>query len=57
MLVLADNNPDGPDAWRALLTGPHEFRTLACEHSSLLRDPHAASLATMLNAELDGLRP
>jgi thioesterase domain-containing protein len=57
MLVLADNNPDGPDAWRALLTGPHEFVNLACEHSSLLRDPHAATLATILNAELDGLKP
>ncbi len=45
-------NPDGPAPWRGLLTGPHEFLHLECDHNSVLRDPHAADLAAVVGAEL-----
>ncbi len=52
LVVLAEHNPDGADAWREFLTGAVEFVELAAEHSSLLREPHAAELATTLEARL-----
>jgi thioesterase domain-containing protein len=57
MVVLPDNNPDGVDAWKPLLSGPHEFVDMACEHRSLLRDPHAAGLAEVITAALGPVRP
>ncbi len=53
MVVLADNNPDGPDAWLPLLSGPHRLTHVASEHSSLLREPHATELAALLVEELE----
>ncbi|MGN8050896.1 non-ribosomal peptide synthetase [Curtobacterium sp. 22159] len=45
--VLADENPDAA-GWAALLRGPTETVRIASEHSSLLREPHVAELATAL---------
>ncbi|WFR66473.1 alpha/beta fold hydrolase [Curtobacterium flaccumfaciens] len=47
--VLADENPDAA-GWEALLRGPTETVRIASEHSSLLREPHVAHLATALRA-------
>lgn len=45
--VLADANPDAA-GWSALLRGRTETVRIAAEHSSLLREPHVADLATAL---------
>ncbi|ROP60482.1 alpha/beta fold hydrolase [Curtobacterium sp. PhB115] len=45
--VLADANPDA-EGWSALLRGPTETVRIAAEHTSLLREPHVADLATSL---------
>ncbi|MBO9041199.1 alpha/beta fold hydrolase [Curtobacterium flaccumfaciens] len=47
--VLADANPDAA-GWSALLRGRTETVRIAAEHSSLLREPHVADLATALRA-------
>ncbi|WP_176491759.1 alpha/beta fold hydrolase [Curtobacterium sp. 'Ferrero'] len=47
--VLADANPDA-DGWGALLVGQTQTVRMACEHTSLLREPHVAELATALRA-------
>lgn len=47
--VLADANPDAA-GWSALLRGETETVRIAAEHSSLLREPHVADLATALRA-------
>lgn len=47
--VLADANPDAA-GWSALLRGPTEMVRIAAEHTSLLREPHVAELATALRA-------
>ncbi|MBF4604520.1 alpha/beta fold hydrolase [Curtobacterium sp. VKM Ac-2884] len=47
--VLADANPDAT-GWSALLRGRTETVRIAAEHSSLLREPHVADLATALRA-------
>jgi hypothetical protein len=54
-LVLANENPDGPEGWRGLLTGSHEFFRIPSEHSSLLREPHATALAALVQSEFDRL--
>jgi thioesterase domain-containing protein len=54
-LVLADENPDGPEGWHGLLTGSHEFFRIPSEHTSLLREPHATALAALVQSELDRL--
>ncbi|OJY53101.1 non-ribosomal peptide synthetase [Pseudonocardia sp. 73-21] len=53
LLVLGDNNPDGADAWRPLLTGPHTIVEIQAEHSSLMREPHATTVGELIQAELD----
>ena len=45
--VLADGNPD-VDGWRAVLRGDTTTVRIRSEHSSLLREPHVAELATTL---------
>jgi acyl-coenzyme A synthetase/AMP-(fatty) acid ligase/thioesterase domain-containing protein/acyl carrier protein len=50
VLVLADENPDGPGAWEGVLTGPRRDIVIGAEHTSILREPFMAELA-------DGLRP
>ena len=52
-LVRADENPDRPQDWNPLLTGPHEFFRITSEHSSLLREPHATELAGLVQSELN----
>ena len=52
LLVLGDDNPDGPDAWTSLLTGPHRIVEIAAEHSSLMREPHATDIGALITAEL-----
>lgn len=54
LVILADNNPDGPQPWAAILTGPHSFVNIPTEHSSLLREPHATVLATALKEAMSG---
>ncbi|WP_423919494.1 alpha/beta fold hydrolase [Frigoribacterium sp. 2-23] len=55
LFVLAEGNPDGPDAWRSVLSGPSSFVAIAAEHSSLLREPHATELADELQRAIDGI--
>jgi acyl-coenzyme A synthetase/AMP-(fatty) acid ligase/thioesterase domain-containing protein/acyl carrier protein len=55
LLVLADENPDGADAWRDLLTGSHDIVQVRSEHTSLIREPHATEVAAIIQAELDRL--
>jgi acyl-coenzyme A synthetase/AMP-(fatty) acid ligase/thioesterase domain-containing protein len=52
LLVLGDDNPDGADAWKSLLTGPHTIVEIQAEHSSLMREPHAATVGELIQAEL-----
>jgi acyl-coenzyme A synthetase/AMP-(fatty) acid ligase/thioesterase domain-containing protein/acyl carrier protein len=54
LLVLADNNPDGQDAWRPYLADTCDIVHIASEHSSLLREPHASELAAVLQTHLEG---
>ncbi|MET0990073.1 MAG: alpha/beta fold hydrolase [Glaciihabitans sp.] len=55
LLVLADGNPDGEEAWHDLLVGSREIVRVRSEHSALLREPHATEVATAIQAELDRL--
>lgn len=50
--VLADANPDA-DGWSRYLVGASETVRMACEHTSLLREPHVAELAAALRAAFD----
>lgn len=50
--VLADANPDA-DGWGAILVGDTTTVRMACEHTSLLREPHVAELATALRAAFE----
>ncbi|HEU0257513.1 MAG TPA: alpha/beta fold hydrolase [Microbacteriaceae bacterium] len=52
LLVIAENNPDGYEAWRPFLTGPREIVQIASEHTSLLREPYAAELADVVRSRL-----
>ncbi|MFS2075132.1 alpha/beta fold hydrolase [Curtobacterium sp. CT11-133] len=47
--VLADGNPD-VDGWNDVLRGATTTVRIESEHSSLLREPHVAELATALRA-------
>ncbi|MFC4949945.1 alpha/beta fold hydrolase [Pseudonocardia sp. GCM10023141] len=53
LLVLGDNNPDGAHAWAPLLTGPNRIVEIQAEHSSLMREPHAAEVAALVVAAID----
>ncbi len=50
--VLADANPDA-DGWHRYLVGDSQTVRMACEHTSLLREPHVAELAATLRAAFD----
>jgi amino acid adenylation domain-containing protein len=52
LLVLADGNEAGAGDWRPHLAGACRVAALDCEHSSLLREPHARSLADLVATEL-----
>ncbi|WP_083513680.1 alpha/beta fold hydrolase [Curtobacterium luteum] len=52
--VLADANPDA-DGWSRYLVGETETVRMACEHTSLLREPHVAELAAALRAAFDAV--
>jgi len=50
VLIFADDNPDGPLAWRDTLIGPHEISAIETEHTTMLREPHASVLASRLKS-------
>ncbi|GAA3337452.1 hypothetical protein GCM10017714_04550 [Curtobacterium pusillum] len=50
--VVADANPDA-EGWKSLLVGRRETVRIAAEHTSLLREPHVAELATALRAAFE----
>lgn len=52
LLVLAEGNPNGAAVWEPYLTGAGRVTSLDCEHSSLLREPHARSVADVVAHEL-----
>jgi acyl-coenzyme A synthetase/AMP-(fatty) acid ligase/thioesterase domain-containing protein/acyl carrier protein len=53
LLVFADGNPDGGEGWAPLLTSSPAIVSIASEHTSLLREPHAVELAAAIQVELD----
>lgn len=56
-LVIADENPDGAAAWDHLLTGERVDVMMTAEHTSILREPHVATLAERLRPFLERDRP
>ncbi|MDT7614333.1 MAG: hypothetical protein QOF00_1780 [Pseudonocardiales bacterium] len=52
LLVLGDNNPDGPDAWISIAGGSFKIVEIDAEHSSLMREPHAAEVGALILSEL-----
>ena len=52
LLVFADGNPDGREGWSPLLAASPAIVTIASEHTSLLREPHAAELADAIQMEM-----
>ncbi|NAZ88526.1 hypothetical protein GTR00_20885, partial [Kineococcus sp. T90] len=50
--VQLRDNPDGRAPWEELLTGPHEFLDIDCDHNSVLREPRAAQLAAAVLRDL-----
>ncbi|MEO5834272.1 MAG: non-ribosomal peptide synthetase [Nakamurella sp.] len=52
LMIFAENNPNGPAEWEPLLPGPHRFLTVRSEHTSMLRDPHVAEVATAVRDAL-----
>jgi acyl-coenzyme A synthetase/AMP-(fatty) acid ligase/thioesterase domain-containing protein/acyl carrier protein len=48
VLVQADDNPDGPSAWDAILIGERHDVVIAAEHTAILREPHVTTLAAAL---------
>jgi thioesterase domain-containing protein/acyl carrier protein len=55
LLITAENNPQGAETWAPVLTGPLEVRDMPCEHSSMIREPHAAQVAAHLAEQIDAL--
>lgn len=53
VVVIANENPDEA-VWNRLLTGGR-FVHLACEHSSLLREPQVTGLSAILRQELSSI--
>ena len=51
IVVIANKNPDEA-VWNRVLTGDSSFVHIACEHSSLLREPQATGLSVILQTEL-----
>ena len=52
-VVLADENPDGQEAWTEILpSGPH-IAEVPAEHTSLLREPHASTVAGIIRERIE----
>ncbi|MBM9469407.1 alpha/beta fold hydrolase [Nakamurella leprariae] len=52
LLLAAQDYPYREQDWAPLLPGRLQVRDLACEHSSMIREPHASTVAEHLRAEL-----
>lgn len=52
LMVLADNNPDGEQAWRESELANLTIAEVRAEHTSMIREPHAAEVAALVIAEL-----
>lgn len=48
-------NPDPPALWQHVLTGPIQLRTVACDHASIVREPHVQPLAAQINQDIDSI--
>jgi thioesterase domain-containing protein len=56
LVYRAQDNPDDDDAWSELLQD-YEVHDLACEHFSVLREPHIQHVSERVAAEIDKLVP
>jgi thioesterase domain-containing protein/acyl carrier protein len=54
LVYRAQDNPDDDRAWSSLLPD-YEVHDLACEHFSVLREPHVKTIAAQLATEIDKL--
>ncbi|WP_345376346.1 non-ribosomal peptide synthetase [Frondihabitans cladoniiphilus] len=55
VLVLAEENPDGFEGWKAALKGRVTVVGMKAEHTSILREPHVAQLAEHLRDAFDAI--
>jgi thioesterase domain-containing protein/acyl-CoA synthetase (AMP-forming)/AMP-acid ligase II/acyl carrier protein len=53
LLVLSHLNRDDPALWSRILTGDIEFRTVDCDHHSIVREPHVGTVVEMIDAAMD----
>jgi thioesterase domain-containing protein len=53
LLVLSHLNRDDPALWSRILTGDIEFRTVDCDHHSIVREPHVRTVVEMIDAAMD----
>ena len=55
LVFKAEDNPDDPQWWDRVLTGPHEVIPVAGGHSSILRPPFLRPIVERIDAELASL--
>jgi hypothetical protein len=55
LVYRAQDNPDGEDAWSELLPGSHSVHDVACEHFSILREPHVKKISEVITVEIDAV--
>jgi hypothetical protein len=55
VVYRAQDNPDDETAWAALLPGSHTVLDVACEHFSILREPHVEKISKDIQTEIDNI--
>jgi amino acid adenylation domain-containing protein len=55
LVYRAKDNPDDDGAWSELLPGSHTVHDVACEHFSILREPHVVKIANSIATEIDAV--
>ncbi|GAA0811319.1 alpha/beta fold hydrolase [Spirilliplanes yamanashiensis] len=48
LLFLAEDHPGDPAAWHDVLTGELDVHRVACDHPSVLREPHVEAVAAAI---------
>ncbi|MEV7230846.1 non-ribosomal peptide synthetase [Polymorphospora sp. NPDC051019] len=57
LLFLAADHPDDGAGWTDALTGPVDVHRVACDHPSVLREPHVGTVAARVADAVAALQP
>lgn len=54
LLILSHLNQDDPSLWPRILTGDVDYRTIDCDHHSIVREPHIGAVVDLFTAARRG---